>query len=243
MSSPVVSAVEKVTTDWRTRLSMIMGAGLEGGLGSTFNPGDQGTSFGPFQIHLPAHPGVSAAEANNPSWAARYMLGSYQSAVARVPQSLWKSNPELAAEQAAVAAERPAQPYIQSRGQAAVDSAYKTAGASLGLTDALKHVQSGHGSSLINDLGLINPFGGAGVAGTVVGGADLATHAASGIAGEIEQAAEAVWKDVSSFLLTMSFGGVGLALIVGGLWSMTKGARQKISNGASTAAEAAAVAA
>ena len=44
--------------------------------GGTFNPtavGDYGTSFGLTQIHLPAHPNISKAEAENPDFAINWM--------------------------------------------------------------------------------------------------------------------------------------------------------------------------
>ncbi|WP_207309614.1 hypothetical protein, partial [Streptomyces kasugaensis] len=110
MADSVVQAILDATKDPHVRESMLLGSRLE----SSWNPGavgDNGTSFGPFQIHLPAHPGVTAAQAQNPAWATRYMLSAYQRGAAAQPESLWRSNPEQAAEQAAVAAEAPAQSY------------------------------------------------------------------------------------------------------------------------------------
>jgi len=89
---------------------MLMGSSLE----SSWNAGavgDNGTSFGPFQIHLPAHPGVSAAQAQDPTFAAKYMLPAYQNGVSKVAPGLWQSNPALAAATAAYYAERPAKMY------------------------------------------------------------------------------------------------------------------------------------
>lgn len=113
----VLSAILAATNDARVRASMVLGALLEGGsLGAgPFPAGDNGSSLGPFQIHLPAHPGVSAAQAQDPAGATRFMLGEYTGAAARVPASLWSSNPERAAEQTAMLAERPARDYYASR--------------------------------------------------------------------------------------------------------------------------------
>src|SRR6266567_3344693 len=60
----VGAAVYAATPNQNTRIAMILGALLEGGsLNGPWAVGDNGTSFGPWQIHLPAHPGVSAAQA------------------------------------------------------------------------------------------------------------------------------------------------------------------------------------
>lgn len=97
------------TSDPHVRTAMAFGSDLESGWSGTA-VGDQGTSFGWYQIHLPAHPGVTAAEAEDAAWSTKYMLGAYKSAVAQVPGSLWSSNPELAAAQSVWLAERPAGP-------------------------------------------------------------------------------------------------------------------------------------
>ena len=104
---------------------MALGALLEGGsLGAgPFPTGDQGTSPGPFQIHLPAHPGVTVGQAQNPTSAVAFMLPEYTGAVSQVPASLWTTNPQQAAERAAMLAERPAVDYYTSR-PGAVQSAW-----------------------------------------------------------------------------------------------------------------------
>lgn len=130
-SNAVVNAILGVTSNTRVREAMLLGSDLESSW-STTAVGDQGTSFGPFQIHLPAHPGVTSAEAENPSWAAHYMLGAYEAGVNSVSPSLWSSNPELAAEEAAFAAERPAQNYFASDGSAVVNAKWAQALAALG---------------------------------------------------------------------------------------------------------------
>lgn len=100
---------------------MKLGALLEGGSlgGGPFPVGDTGTSYGPFQIHLPAHPGVSAAEASTPTFAVQYMLDAYRRAVATVSPQLWESDPKHAAALAAYRAERPRDMYPGSRIEAA----------------------------------------------------------------------------------------------------------------------------
>lgn len=108
--------------DAQTAQAMLLGSSFEAGWGPSFSVGDQGTSFGPYQIHLPAHPGVTPSEAEDPAWATQYMLPAYEAGVASVPQQLWSADPELAAEEAAVAAERPAVSYVNNYGQESLDS-------------------------------------------------------------------------------------------------------------------------
>lgn len=106
----VADAINSVTTDPKVRAAMYMGSALE----SSQNPsavGDNGTSYGAFQIHLPAHPGVTASQAQDPTFSARYMLSAYQTGVSKVQPSLWSSDPALAAATAAYYAERPAEMY------------------------------------------------------------------------------------------------------------------------------------
>lgn len=131
MADSVVQAILDATRDPHVRESMLLGSRLE----SSWNPGavgDNGTSFGPFQIHLPAHPGVTAEQAQNPAWATRYMLSAYQRGAAAQPESLWQSNPERAAEQAAVAAEAPAESYYSGRGAETVHAAWRATVGALG---------------------------------------------------------------------------------------------------------------
>ena len=116
---PVVAAIFAATPNSAVRQAMLLGSDLE----SSWNDnavGDQGTSFGPFQIHLPAHPGVTAAEAEDPNFAARYMEPAYRAGAA-AQGDLWGTDPERAAEQAAFMAERPAQTYYASDGVAVVN--------------------------------------------------------------------------------------------------------------------------
>ncbi|MER5542477.1 hypothetical protein ABT072_08460 [Streptomyces sp. NPDC002589] len=149
----MVQAILDATSDPRVRESMLLGSRLE----SSWNPssvGDQGTSFGPFQIHLPAHPGVTADQAQNPAWATRYMLSAYQRGAAAQPDSLWRTNPEQAAEQAAVAAEAPAQSYYAAEGAQSVNAAWRaTVGALGGHAPA-----AGDASAQNAGWGNLNPF-------------------------------------------------------------------------------------
>ena len=47
------------------------------------------------------HATISRADSEDPLKAAQYMLPDYQAAVDKVPASLWQSNPQQAAAQAA----------------------------------------------------------------------------------------------------------------------------------------------
>lgn len=120
--SPVVAAIVAATNDIRVREAMLLGSSMEGGWGPTYGVGDGGHSHGPYQINAPFHPDISVAGALDPKASTAYMLPRYQTAVNAQSSSLWGSNPELAAEQAAVAAERPARSYIASNGQKTVDA-------------------------------------------------------------------------------------------------------------------------
>lgn len=132
-ANSVIDAILAATQDSHVRQAMALGADLE----SSLNPGDvgdQGTSFGPFQIHLPAHPGVTKEQAEDPTFATKFMLPAYTTA-AQAQGNLWNSNPELAAERTAFAAERPKVDYIQSDGQKTVDQKWRDSQVLLGLGD------------------------------------------------------------------------------------------------------------
>lgn len=114
MGNAVVDAILAATTDPHLRASMLMGTKLESG----WNPnavGDSGWSFGPYQIYLKAHPSVTPAQAKDPAWSTNYMMGAYKKALGAVPQSLWSSNPALAAATVAFKAERPKVMYASSK--------------------------------------------------------------------------------------------------------------------------------
>lgn len=128
----VVDAIRSGASNNRVMLAMLMGSWLESGWRASA-VGDNGSSFGPFQIHLPAHPGVSSAEAQNPVFAVKYMLKSYEAGVNRVDAAEWNANPAQAAAKAAFYAERPAQMYPATRISAAWPEVQKAAGgASIG---------------------------------------------------------------------------------------------------------------
>lgn len=179
----VVGAIKAATSDVRTQLALALGAQLEGGtLGAGPYPtGDNGQSPGPFQIRLydnsgaPVHGNqITRAQALDPTSAVNFMLGSYQSAVNSIPNSLWQSNPQKAAEQAAFKAERPAQDYYASRGTAGVNASYQTAIAALNGTPQTAT------NAGIQTVGLNpNPLDGFGVPGVVGGAAADAAKAAA----------------------------------------------------------------
>ena len=123
----VAQAIAKYAPNQRVAEAMGLGALLEGGsLGSGgFGTGDAGQSHGPFQIYQVAHHDITPAQSEDPDYAVRYMLHSYEDAAAKVPDSLWKSNPELAAEHTAYLAERPAKDYLLTAGPATVDAKWK----------------------------------------------------------------------------------------------------------------------
>lgn len=84
--------------------AMLLGSWMESGWNLT-SVGDNGTSFGPFQIHLPAHPGVTKQQAEDPAFAVSYMLPAYQKALTA------NSDPMMAAALTAFHAERPKNMY------------------------------------------------------------------------------------------------------------------------------------
>jgi hypothetical protein len=140
--NPVVDAILNGTTNVEVRDAMLVGSYLESGWSPTA-VGDQGTSFGPFQMHIGGAltaAGGTPADAENPTWAVQNMLAAYEQGVQSVDASLWSSNPELASEEAAVAAERPTESYIASQGQSRVDAAWSAT------QSALKGVVSTPGS-------------------------------------------------------------------------------------------------
>jgi len=125
-----VDAINAAVTDPVIKTAMLYGSYLEGGWHAPFPVGDSGHSHGPFQINLPFHPGVSAAQADDAAFAVGYMLPSYQAARNQLGKSA--STSEHDADYIAYHAERPALDYPQGRGQATVDAAYKAAVAAAG---------------------------------------------------------------------------------------------------------------
>lgn len=131
---------------------MMMGSYLE----TSWNPndvGDNGTSFGPFQMHIGGEltaQGGTPQQAEDPVWAAQHMLDAYTRGVNHVGASLWNSDPEKAAEMAAVYAEVPAQDYYSSQGSARVDQAWNATQKFLGGSG----VPNYNGTPGINQAGL-----------------------------------------------------------------------------------------
>lgn len=124
---PVPAAIMQTTTNLRTREAMMVGSHLEGGWYPPFPVGDQGTSFGPYQMHIGGKLtslGFTPAQAEDPVKATKGMLSSYVDAVNQISEQLWTSNPEKAAEESAFIAEGPAQDYYSGQGPQAVDNAW-----------------------------------------------------------------------------------------------------------------------
>lgn len=122
---PVVTAVRTEVQNPQVQAAMLLGSSYEAGWGPGFAVGDQGTSFGPYQMHeggALSATGLTPAQAEDPRAATLAMEPYYESGVSKVPQSLWSSNPSLAAEEAAVYAESPAQSYLSSYGQSSLNS-------------------------------------------------------------------------------------------------------------------------
>jgi hypothetical protein len=118
--SDLRSTIDRVTSDARLKSALLMGALLEGGsLTGPWRAGDNGQSFGPYQIYTAAHPDVTREKAENPEYAVAYMLPAYMEGVRRVPSELWQSDPARAAATAVYYAERPAAMYPASRVRAA----------------------------------------------------------------------------------------------------------------------------
>jgi hypothetical protein len=124
---PVPAAIMHTTTNLRTREAMMVGSHLEGGWYPPFPVGDQGTSFGPYQMHeggALTSSGLTPSQAENPTRATKAMLAAYEDAVNQISEQLWSSNPEKASEESAFLAERPAVDYYSSQGAGAVNSAW-----------------------------------------------------------------------------------------------------------------------
>jgi hypothetical protein len=117
----VVNAILAGSTNLEIREAELVGTWFESNW--TADAAGPGGGEGPFQLS-PGGPAHTLAQADNPTAALAIMAPAYAAGVASVPQSLWASNPELAAEEAAVAAERPAQSYLSSYGQGALDAAW-----------------------------------------------------------------------------------------------------------------------
>jgi hypothetical protein len=117
--------INKLVQDERTRMAMKAAAAMESG----WQPGKgwaqknpNAPAYGPFQIYLPAHRGVTPEQANDPEFAVRYMLPTFQEAVRRVPDAMWQQNPVMAAVTAAYYAEKPERFYTPQQQQSAASA-------------------------------------------------------------------------------------------------------------------------
>jgi hypothetical protein len=154
-------AIFSETKNLRTREAMLLGSGLEGGWASPYPVGDQGTSFGPYQMH-DGRGGLSQKQAENARTATKSMLPSYESAVNQISDQLWNTDPERAAEQAAVIAEAPAQSYYAAQGTAKVNTVWGNTQAQLknhhsqaGMPTTAQLTSHGGGGGIGNILGLL----------------------------------------------------------------------------------------
>ena len=191
----VVDAINRDVSDSRVRLAMLVGTHLESGW-NTKAVGDQGRSFGPYQIFFVAHPGISVAQAEDPDWSTRFMLGSYQAGVQRVPESLWERDPKNAAALAAFYAERPSVMYPQGR----IDAAW-AAVQSIG-TGTLPSGTTGAGGP---PAATTDPAGGG--SGSQVEGFNPVGWLVGSIA-----------KDIGPLVMTALFVLTGLGLAAAGAW-------------------------
>jgi hypothetical protein len=118
----IEQAIDKYAAgDNRISLAMKLGVLMETGSfeGGGSAVGDNGQSFGWYQIHQPAHGrNITPQQSQDPDAATRYMLSSYKAGVDRVTRenaSLWETDPYQAARLAAFYAERPAEMYPDDR--------------------------------------------------------------------------------------------------------------------------------
>ena len=119
-STAVGRAVCSATRDPHIHSAMLLGALLEGGnLTGPWACGDGGWSCGPWQINRSVHHSVSRAEAQDPRFAAAYMLPAYTAGCRAVPVLRWRTDPRAAAAECAYRAERPARMYPTARVNAA----------------------------------------------------------------------------------------------------------------------------
>lgn len=143
VAPPAIAAINSVTTDPVLRQAMALGSWMEGGWGPTYGVGDHGHSFGPFQIYLVAHPDVTAAQASDPNFAARYMLPAYTNALntVRAQQQVSTGDANSLA-QVAFHAERPKVMYPSSRVAAAFQAVQQVYSGAAGQTDPTAPAQA-----------------------------------------------------------------------------------------------------
>lgn len=123
-ANPVVTDILKQKASFDVKFAELVGTDLE----SNQNTHDVGAgSYGAFQIQMLKGRNVTPAQAENPAFATRYMKSAYEAAVKKVGPALFKSNPALAAEEAADLAEKPKYDYYKTQGTKRVDEAFNVA--------------------------------------------------------------------------------------------------------------------
>ncbi len=110
----ILSAVANITSDPREQAALLYACAAESGCQSIQNYAGA-PAYGPWQIYLPYHPGVTIAQADDPQFAANYIY-THRNVKGCVQQQNWN-----APMQAAFAAARcieggtPAEPYSQAQ--------------------------------------------------------------------------------------------------------------------------------
>jgi hypothetical protein len=169
---------------------MLTGAALESGQ----NPKSVGTgSYWAWQIQKHSGRNVTPQQAENPSFAAKFMVGAYSAAMSKVPSSLWNSNPSQAAEEVAYAAERPAVSYYNSQGAGHVTAAYNLAASEMGdpLSTFTPSSPSGRGTA--------SSFGSArGGGGINIGSINMPIQVVSGSQQDAQNLARMVIREIEA---------------------------------------------
>lgn len=191
----VGKAVYAATSSAGLRNSLLLGAYMEGGWNPPFPMGDNGTSFGPFQMHIGGaltSAGYTRAQAEDPTLAVKAMIPAYRGAGGDL-LGITKNG----AARVAFLAERPAQMYPQSR----IDAGWA----------AMHGQQTGTtGKAGSEAPGFTNPFG----------GLTNPLDAVKNLVGDLEKAGAflskpATWIRIGEFV-------VGAALIIAGLSSLAR---------------------
>lgn len=97
---PVVSAILDRTGTTKIREAMALGSWLESKWVDTATT-SRLTEYGPYQIDLRKHTGVTKTDAESPVWSTNWAYPYYERAANQVAAGLWKANPKSAAEDAA----------------------------------------------------------------------------------------------------------------------------------------------
>lgn len=177
----VYAAVANVTRDPYEQAALLYACAAESGCQSIQNYAGA-PAYGPWQIYLPFHPGVTVAEANDPAFAANYIY-THRNVRGCVQDQggLWKTAPMQAAFNAARCIEggTPAEPYSAAQieaGQMAAQPVIQSGG--IGATgNGSIPVLSGIGQTANNIVSNIPVIGGlANTAGAVSGLAAMFAH-------------------------------------------------------------------